>query len=95
VFEKEVDDILGMTKIYEHNLSLNTDEYTSEIENETELLKLERSFARINKFARRDIEGDTSQHEIREKRMLERAILRTASNTIHEFYSESELQYFD
>ena len=50
---------------------------------------------RINKFSRRDIEGDQSQHERREQRMYERAIKRKAGQISHKLYSETELQYFD
>jgi len=67
-FQIEVDNILGITKHTEVNSSLTNSQYWNEISNETELLKLERSMERINKFARRDIEGDQSQHERREKR---------------------------
>lgn len=67
-FQIEVDNLLGITKHAENNSSLSNDQYWSEISNETELLKLQRSMERINKFARRDIEGDQSQHERREKR---------------------------
>jgi len=85
IFEQEVEEILGLDKVQNRKESLNNDEYVSEVENETELLKLERSFQRINKFARRDIEGDQTQHERREKRMLERAVLRKATQTTHAF----------
>lgn len=67
-FQLEVDEIMGITKHTENNTSLSNDQYWDEVSNETGLLKLERSMERINKFARRDIEGDQSQHERREKR---------------------------
>jgi len=59
---------MGITKHTENNTSLSNDQYWDEVSNETGLLKLERSMERINKFARRDIEGDLTQHERREKR---------------------------
>jgi len=91
-FQREIDDILCISKHSEREKNLSVDEYWSEIENETELIKLERSMERINKFSRRDIEGDQSQHERREKRMLDRAIKRKAGQISHKIYSETELQ---
>lgn len=94
-FQSEVDEILGISKHTQNTNNLSNNEYWNEISNETELLKLERSMERINKFSRRDIEGDLSQHDRREKRYIERAIKRKAGNISHKIYSESELQYFD
>lgn len=82
-FQLEVDEIMGITKHTENNTSLSNDQYWDEVSNETGLLKLERSMERINKFARRDIEGDQTQHERREKRQIDRAIKRKAGNISH------------
>lgn len=90
-FEEEVNQIMGLNNLNKTNI-LTNDDYKSEIENEIELQKLERSLARINKFARRELESDESQHPRREKRMTDRAVLRKVTGTTHKIYTESELQ---
>jgi len=48
---------------------LNNDQFESEVINETELLKLDRSLNRINKFAQREILATSEdEHLRREKR---------------------------
>jgi len=83
---------LGLDKVHEFDTRLNNEEYNYEVENETELLKLERSLKRINRFARRELENKPEDHKRREKRMLDRAVIRKVHQVTHDFYTEAELQ---
>lgn len=78
--------------MHDADTRLDNANYNHEIDNEVELLKLERSMARINRFSRRELENSPEDHERKEKRMLNRAIVRKVHQVKHELYSESELQ---